>query len=340
MQLTERKRLKILQCNNSEYGIVELSKPAKAETVQVTYNQKTIIPESFNIFGEPIFSKEMTYCILGEEAFLSRNSEDITEVFLDISYEVQPFSFDNEKYNTLGGITHCLKDFKSLHDLLTNRLFAVRYCELPLDVFILFGKYELNQFGLFLYLDYMRKPNLPSVVKIPKPRHPSGYPVSIPHSNERCSCCCKEITIDDFKKNSFYFVNDKFYHTSCIKEFCTNYDIYHISNAIGHDVYNQKIKFDTIHHDISQYGFDEDIPKYIIYTPDGDIIVGTKFNSYYIEWQNNFKPFDISILENDNNFPILNTTIFPIKPNKVYFNDITHISYYLNKVKIALANTY
>ena len=340
MQLTERTKLKIIPYNNFEYGIAELSQLAKPETVKVTYNEKTVIPESFNLFGEPIFSREMTYCLIGKEALISRNSENYTEVFLDISYEVQPFSFNNEKYNTLSGIRDCLKDFESIHDLLTNRLFAVRYAKLTLDIFIIFGKYELNEFGLFLYVDYLQKPNLPSVVKIPRSRFPSGSPVYIPHTGDCCTCCCKEITLNDFKNNSLYSIKDDFYHTSCIKEFYTNYEIYHITNSVSNDVYNQKIKFDTIHHDLSESELCEDIPICILYTPDGDIIIGKKFNSYYIEWQDNFKPFDISILENDNRFPILDTKLFPIKQNKIYFNDIKRISYYLNKVRTLVANTY
>ena len=107
-----------------------------------------LYPKEFNIFGWPIFTKEVCDLFDWKENSLERIHGKDYRLTALVTYDSANVHIDPHAVNSLDGITSGIKDLKSLNKLLRDR---VIYNKLfgggKLNKYVIFGRYSLDEFG-------------------------------------------------------------------------------------------------------------------------------------------------------------------------------------------------
>lgn len=122
-----------------------------------------------------------------------------------------------------------------------------------------------------------------------------GY--DIPTTGSVCPCCGKLLTIDDVKNNPCVYVEGKFYHDSCWRNYrkLTEVDKF-TRRMVGLLYKDTDYQFELLPNGYCHEDCCSHIPWFLFHTIDGDIIMGWRKRVISIEWQGNYKPFDMNEL--------------------------------------------
>lgn len=308
MKFNERKTISLCRDLTSSFGHIKLTHLAKPETMEITLEGETIIPERFNIYGEPIFSEEMTMLYEWKQDQIRRNPE--TKNFnleFDISYELQDFTVSRDEFDTVEGISKSLTNLGTFRDMLNNRRLWRKYTEekIYLNEFVVFGRYKLDVFGQVLTITSENIPDLPEVCTLDYfnskvPQYSASFTTYIPDEGSCCPCCGKKFTIDDLRSTVFDLTNGKISHDSCRRNYYHNKEIDKISRCLVDLVYDENPKFDLLSNGYCNRECCTHIPWFMFHTSDGDIKIGWRKRVISIEWQENFKPFNMEIFDDEN----------------------------------------
>lgn len=230
--IIERKKMKSFLSGKG--GYIKLEKLAIPETMKITLLGKTILPESFDEYGQPFFSEEQwLYYTLKDKEMKNNNRRESASLELEIEYEERIFDVPRSSFDTIKGIKKALLSLSTLNELLENRkLFVCTHKDKRLNEFILFGYFLLDTRGGYVYhvvnrmkRDLIFKEDVETYAKFRKNNF-DYFTLSggadgfvIPTTDSVCPCCKKVFTIEDVKNNPCRFDGDgNFCHVSCLEK--------------------------------------------------------------------------------------------------------------------------
>ena len=304
----EKKRIELCTSGgDNTFGRIELDKCAIPETVRVFLCGEPIIPDSFDCFGQPIFTEEQGLTFMYQEDDLTRrNGGEYSRLKAEVIYEERPFTADRKSFDTAAGIRKSLSNLKDFNEMLDNRRVFHKLNQSggdKLHEFLVFGNYYLDQFGQVMELcsedrgklrtrsdaeamESMWKRNAKKRVSFGM----GSY--AIPREGDKCPCCGKTFTIEDIKNNPMVRRNGKIYHETCWKKYRKLKEIDKFTRLMVGILYKDSdYTYELIPN--RYWGGDcEEIPWFLFHTIDGDIIMGWRKRVISIEWQANYKPFN------------------------------------------------
>ncbi len=305
----EKKRIEAWNTGNGSIGHITLDKLAIPETVKVTLLGEPIIPESFNCYGHPNFTEEQEMLYMFKEQELKRqNGGKYTPLKAEIIYEERIFDVPRSTFDTVRGIQNSLLSLSDLNEMLQNRrIFCKAHEDVPLNEFMLFGCFWLDQFGQVMSVEKTAKGKLKTNGDVEDydafRRNNSedftltsgGY--DIPTHGSACPCCGKTFTIDDVKNNPCVYIKGKFYHDSCWRNYRRLTEVDKFTRRMVGLIYKDtEYQFELLPNGYCNQDCCSHIPWFLFHTVDGDIIMGWRKNVISIEWQENYKLFDMSEL--------------------------------------------
>lgn len=310
MNRTKRIESKWMNCceiDGKKMGHISLSHLAIPETIRVTLLSEEIIPVAFDDYGHPIFTEEQykLYTYKADE-FRRRLGENIP-VKLEIAYEEDCFNEPREMFDTIDGVRRALASLASFNELLINRKrFRKANPNERLSEFWVFGCFCLDENGQLLAIDKSEKYNIVpcNVVEnyvefCEKHRNftltgnNGGF--AIPKANSICQCCGKMLTIEDVKHNPCIYDNGKYYHESCYRNYQAYVEVDRFTRRLMSNVYEMfKFTFDLLPNGSCKRKCCSHIPWFMFHTEHGDIKLGRKNDTVFIEWQANFMPFNMA----------------------------------------------
>lgn len=305
----EKKRIEAYGTGKGTIGHITLDKLAIPETVKVTLLGKPIIPESFNCYGHPNFTEEqeMLY-IFKKEELKRQNGGEYTPLEAEIVYEERTFDVPRSTFDTVRGIERSLLSLSDLNEMLLNRrIFRKVHESERLNEFMLFGCFWLDQFGQIMSIEKTAKGKLKTNRDVEDYetfcRHNSegfslisgGY--AIPTAGSVCPCCGKTFTIEDIKNNPCVYVDGKFYHDSCWRNYRKLTEVDKFTRRMMSVLYKDAdYQFELLPNGYCDQDCCSHIPWFLFHTIDGDIRMGWRKRVISIEWQENYKPFDMNEL--------------------------------------------
>lgn len=304
----EKKRMEGWNVGGGLIGHITLDKLAIPETVKVTLLGEPLIPSSFNCYGHPNFTKEQEMLYRFKEEELKRqNGGEYVPLEAEITYEERVFDIAIPTFDTLQGIEKSLLSLADLNEMLQNRrMFHEAYKGVRLNEFMLFGCFLLDQFGQVLSVIPSQKDSFVSTANVEdfetfKRNHSTGFTLTfdgyaIPAPDSVCPCCGQKLTIDDVRNNPCVFIDGKFYHNSCWRNYRKLTEVDKFTRRMMDLIYKSTdYTFELLPNGYWQ-GDDSYIPWFLFHTIDGDIIMGWRKRVISIEWQANYKPFDMDTL--------------------------------------------
>lgn len=304
-------RLSLTPCcdNQKSYGLIRLSFPANPSTVKVSYMGMQITPERFSLGGSPIFSEEMTELYLWKDYQRLHHgpNDNYDNTIFDVTYEQMKFDIPKHEFDSVYGIRNSLLSLTTFHEMLNNRkLWHLNNKEKKLNEFVIFGKYVLDCMGQILLIKYFEyEYTMPDVCTFDyfkdNVKTFSTYSASaIPTANTVCPCCGKLFDISNLKNTAFGLVNGKVAHEYCQKIYYHSKSINDMTSHLMDLVYKDCPDFDLLSNGYCSKDCCKHIPWFKFHTIDGDIIIGWRKRVISIEWQENFKPFDMAIFNGEN----------------------------------------
>ncbi|MBR6688458.1 MAG: hypothetical protein IKL68_00370 [Clostridia bacterium] len=308
----ERKKIESWSTPNGCMGHITLERLAKPETVKVMLNGEEIIPISFNAFGHPNFSEEQDMLFMFKKEALSRAAGKHVSLEADVTYEERVFDVPRASFDTKEGINKSITSLKGLRELLNNRSMYLKvHPKERLNEFVIFNCFWLDQFAQVMSLENPENTvgiKLPDVVDMDIfRRYNSNLSFStggraIPTEDAVCPCCGKAFTLEDVKRNTAVYVEGKYYHRECRLNYEHLHEIDRLTRILMDIVYDYKdYTFDLLPNGYCSRGCCNHLPWLLCHTPDGDIIIGWRKRVISIEWQENYKPFDMNELFADEN---------------------------------------
>lgn len=301
-------------------GLLELSKLPIPGSITVYLQGQLIEPESFDEYGNPILSIEMTEYFTTRHQLLCRNNpEDNTseDIYARVSYEVMDFTAPQDEFDSVRGIQKSLDSLEAFNKMLTNRRCYLKAFgdKASLSEYIVWGRYILDKAGKIhdwsgtikntstntlktaQFLEEIRK--LPDVCQISILSSflqkdeivcygPSIY---VPKTDAICPICGRKISMYDLRVREFSTLNGKSCHRNCFYDYEEQLSIGRITSLID-EIYDEKIKYKITERNISSITL-------LFETPDGGIEIQDTLGLVAIEWKENYKPFDIAIFNNE-----------------------------------------
>ena len=314
MQYQENARIeRFINDAGDTWGMIELKHIANPDSMIVTLCGERLYPEKYNIFGWPIFTNEVCNRFYWKKEELERKYGKDFQLKALVSYDELKVEIKEEDVNSLEGIKTRVGDLDSLNQLLKDRCiyYKSQSEDKRLNKYILFGKYEIDNFAQIWELVDEEQIDVPDVCtpiefenafrRAKNGKNCSRWTASsvIPKEGECCPWCTKRFTIEDVKKGKFGIINGKTAHDSCRKEYEHEREINKIINQLMAYIYKEGLTYEILPN--GYWGSDAShIPWFMCHTPDGDIKIGWRKRVISIEWQDNFKPFDISIFNSEN----------------------------------------
>ena len=307
--IIENKRIDAHTTGKRTIGHIKLDKLAIPETVKVTLQGEQIIPESFNIYGHPNFTEEQQKLFMfAEEEFTRKNNGEYTPLKAEIVYEERIFEVPRSTFDTMNGIKKSLLSLSDLNEMLQNRmLFHMAHPNEPLNEFMIFGCFWLDEYAQITSLKKTQKDNANTYADVEEYQTfkmnnsknliftSDGY--DIPAANSICPCCNKQLTIDDIKNNPCVYIDGKFYHDSCWRNYRKLIEVDKFTRQLMNCIYKEKdYKFELLPNGYCHEDCCSHIPWFLFHTIDGDIIMGWRKRVISIEWQENYKSFDMDEL--------------------------------------------
>lgn len=303
----EKKRIEAWSKGKNTIGHITLDKLAIPETVKVTLLGEPIVPESFNCYGHPNFTKEQEMLYMFKEEELKRkNGGKYIPLEAEIVYEERTFDVPRSTFDTVKGIEKSLLSLSGLNEMLQNRsIFRMVHEKERLHEFMLFGCFWLDQFGQVMSVEKTMKGKLRMNGDVEdyeafRRCNSEGFTLTtggyvIPITGSVCPCCGKTFTIDDVKNNPCVYIDGKFYHDSCWSNYRKLTEVDKFTRRMVGLLY----KDTDYQFELLPNGYWNDcsyIPWFLFHTIDGDIIMGWRKRVIFIEWQENYKPFDMNEL--------------------------------------------
>ncbi len=289
-------------------GCISLDKLAYPNTVKVKLLGKRIYPISFNLFGEPIFTNEQRDLYMYKEVEIRRERNACFTLNAEITYVERKFDVERDSFDSIDGIKASLVSLKKFHEMLQNRIIYRKLHENErLNEFMVFGIYCLDWLGDYWSLDINEVTTALTVdvedfytfCSYCDNFRGMGEGYCIPRPNDVCPYCSKKFTISDLKNNPCIKKKNKTCHESCSNNFEKLQSIHYILNNMdkiyGRDNYKSNIISDDLENsDGCKYK-----SQFLFNTPDGDIKITYGEIKIFIEWQENYKPFNLSIFKRD-----------------------------------------
>jgi RNA polymerase subunit RPABC4/transcription elongation factor Spt4 len=217
---------------------------------------------------------------------------------------------EKEPFDTLRGIKKAVFSLEDLNEVLENRKnFVLKNPKVKLNEFFIFGQFLLNEEGEVrtIYKGKNKRviiegrPDVERVENLLKIE--GGFwldcnEFSIPKSGSICPICQNELTINDV--NNCVNISDEFYHFDCYKNKQKDDEISDFKqNVIAHVYDSSEYGIKILANDCESREFLTDKPMILLRTPEGDIKLGwNEREKISIEWQENYKPFNIKLLFN------------------------------------------
>lgn len=305
----EKKRIESFGTGKGSIGHITLDKLAIPETVKVTLLGEPVIPESFDCYGHPNFTEEqeMLYTFKQEE-LKRQNGGKYTPLEAEIVYEERIFDVPRSTFDTVRGIEKSLLSLSDLNEMLQNRrIFLEVHESESLNEYMLFGCFWLDEFGQIMSVEKTAKGKLKTKGDVEDyetfRRHNSdGFTLTsngydIPTAGSACPCCGKTFTIEDVKNNPCVYVDGKFYHDSCWRNYRKLTEVDKFTRRMMSFLYKDAdYQFELLPNGYCRQDCCSHIPWFLFHTIDGDIIMGWRKRVISIEWQENYKPFDMNKL--------------------------------------------
>lgn len=305
----EKKRIEAWGSEKGTIGHITLSKLAIPETVRVTLLGKPIIPESFDCYGHPNFTKEQEMLFMFKEEELKRqNGGKYTPLEAEIVYEERIFDVPRSTFDTIRGIEKSLSSLSDLNEVLQNRrIFHVAHKNESLNEYILFGRFWLDQFGQIMSVKKKETDKLKTNGDVEDyktffMRNRNGFTLTsdgyaIPIAGSVCPCCGKALTLEDIKNNPCVYVDGKFYHDTCWRNYRKLTEVDKFTRRMMSVIYKDTdYQFELLPNGYCNKDCCSHIPWFLFHTIDGDIKMGWRKRVISIEWQENYKPFDMDEL--------------------------------------------
>ena len=304
----ERKRMEAWTNGKESYGLIRLDKIAIPEKVKVTLLGKELIPKAFNAAGSPIFTEEQSDLFRYKEEEFNRKKEKFTPLEAVVIYEEKVFDVPKSSFNTRQGILKSLYNLYDLNEMLNNRaLYLKSHKGQRLKEFVIFGSYYLDQFGQIMRIEKNIRSRMYQLYSMGRVEHFETfcgnnknfkmYIGRIPEQDSVCPCCGKQFTIDDVKNNSYTYIEGTFYHESCWKEYRQLTEVDKFTRRMMNIVYEKTdYDFELLPNGYCDQECCANIPWFLFHTIDGDIIMGWRKRVISIEWQENYKPFNMKEL--------------------------------------------
>lgn len=287
-------------------GHISLKELAVPSTVKVNFLEEEIVPVSFDALGHPVFTEEQYKLYTFKADEFRRLIGANVPVKVQITYEVDNFDIPRESFDTIEGIERSLISLESFNQMLINRKrFNKMKPNEKLAEFWVLGCFCLDQYGQLLAVDKSEKYNIIPCKDVEDYAEfcennrnftltglNGGF--TVPSSGSVCQCCGKEFTIEDVKQNCIQD-SGKYYHESCYRNYQRFIEVDRFTRGIMNHVYEMfKYTFDLLPNGSCNRKCCSHIPWFMFHTEHGDIKMGSKNKVIFIEWQENYLPFDIT----------------------------------------------
>jgi hypothetical protein len=215
-----------------------------------------------------------------------------------------------ESFDTLGGIKNSISDLEKLSQMLEmRRRFVLENPSKKLNCFFVFGQFLLDEDGDIRTIDkgisnervlIKTISDVETLSNLTKEKGKFWFGHSeftIPIKNIICGHCQKELTIADV--NNCLKIDNDFYHYNCHKEYLIQKKVDELIDKIFKKIYVvDRSQVSILPNGYCKKACCEDKPWIVVKTIDGDIKVGwNKQKNISIQWQENYKEFDIEILQ-------------------------------------------
>lgn len=310
--ITEKKRMEAWGKGNGTIGHISLEKLADPSTVKVMLLGEELIPSSFSIYGEPNFTEQQEMLFMYKEEEIRRSTKDFKfRLEAEVTYEERIFDVPRAQFDTVQGIRRSLSNLEMLNEMLENRrLFSKVYGNSArLNEFMLFGCFWLDTFGQIMSVEKTTFGKLKVTRDIERYEEfcannggftltSGGY--NIPKADSICPCCGKKITIEDIKNNPCVYEEGEMHHDACLRNYKKLTEIDKFTRRLMDLIYKEEdYTFDLLPNGYcSQYCCSHK-PWFMFHTPDGDIEMGWRKRVISIEWQENYKPFDMELFKDE-----------------------------------------
>lgn len=294
----EKRRISFWENSSEEKGSLWLEKLAVPETVKVTVNGEEVVPTGFDIYGQPLFTKEQCELIEFKEEALRREMNDPNyELKAEVQYEEKMFDVPRTNFDSVNGIQESLQSLSTLSKMLKNRkIYHKAYPKDMLNEFVLFGYIKLEcADGVSFTTDRTQFTADVEIFQYFKNRNEqtcmfgqSAYTIPAPHSV--CPCCGQTITIHDVKNNPCVKAHGKVYHERCWQQFRKLSEIDFFTSVISGTYSFTEFKFDFREKEGKEPYYSEAV----FHTVDGDVKISRYGEFTEIKWLDNYKPFDLN----------------------------------------------
>lgn len=308
----EKKRIELWSTGKGSIGHITLDKLAIPETVKVTLLGEPIIPESFNCYGHPNFTEEQEMLYMFKKEELKRqNGGEYTPLEVEVVYEERIFDVPRSTFDTVRGIEKSLISLSDLNEMLQNRrMFLKAHEHERLNEFMILGCFWLEKSGHIMSVEKTAKGKLRTNGNVEefetfRRNNSKGFNLTnltsdgyaIPTAGSVCPCCGKTFTIDDVKNNPCVYIDGKFYHDSCWRNYRKLMEVDKFTRRMMGLLYKDTdYQFELLPNGYCNRDCYSHIPWFLFHTIDGDIIMGWRKRVISIEWQENYKPFDMNEL--------------------------------------------
>lgn len=294
------------------YGQIELRHMADPKSVIVSLCGQRLYPADFNIFGWPVFTKEVCDLFDWKEDSLKRVHGKDYRLTALVTYDGANIHIDPRAVDSMEGIENEIKDLKSLNKLLRDRVIYGKSSNGGrLNNYVIFGRYWLDEFAqVWTLREQDEIPSMPMVStknefdRIYNDVKPDefaswGFGCAIPNEGDSCPWCTKKFTIEDVKTGRFDIINGKVAHSECMKQYEHEREIDKVIRQIMEVIYRDGLTFELLPNGYCNRPCCAHKPWFLCHTPDGDIEIGWRKRVISIEWKDNFKPFDMSIFDSE-----------------------------------------
>lgn len=294
-----QERHSIKRFRETNLGIIRLEKLADpSKDMKIFIGEKQVWPISFDTYGHPIISESNFAYYLSEKQNTERRGESLVPI---VEYENKCFCIIRSAYDSEEAILTAISSendaLKHLKQILIERKQAA-FCGKELDTFVLYGKYVLSSNGHTYVLKNSKGIPQQDVAKVNNIEDISyTEEIHIPSENDTCDICGKKFTIEDVQQFSISANESSVKtHKVCLEDFKKATE-HQIASQIVDAVYDGR----PVSEIKSDYDSEESKFKtwYVYKTNQGTIRICFRTKVIVIEWEDNFKPFNMSIFDNE-----------------------------------------
>lgn len=289
----------IKKFRETNLGIIRLNKLADPnKEMRIFIGEKQIWPISYDSYGHPIISANNFAYYLAEKQNTERRGDSLVPT---IEYEERYFCIRRSLYDSEEAILTAISSesdaLKYLKQILIQRKLAT-FCGKELDTFVLYGKYVLSSNGHTYVLKESKDIPQQDVVKINNIKDISyKEEIHIPSEQDKCDICGQKFTIDDVKNLVIAANEDSVKkHIVCLNDYKQAIENQMASQIID-AVYDGRPESEIINEYEEEEG--KNVKWYVYNTPQGTIKIRFKRKVIVVEWLDNFKPFNMTIFNEE-----------------------------------------